>query len=202
MFHTPLYGLRADCRQSAGRARWPAHPGYRQNRPQKAPHGDRQDSKAFLSQPSFLSRLGRLVTFRRGGFALARISSDHCQQMCRMQISDRWVGKNCEICGLGRSPGFCQERVAAWVRARPNSVRRSDWNGSLIRAVPRLRSVLSIVATDLFAWIPTALTLNPQPNCAQLCPCLQRLSVLVWSVRAPGWPKKSFLGWGSSRRTR
>jgi len=100
MFHTPLYGLRADCRQSAGRARWPAHPGYRQNRPQKAPHGDRQDSKAFLSQPSFLSRLGRLVTFRRGGFALARISSDHCQQMCRMQISDRWVGKNCEICGL------------------------------------------------------------------------------------------------------
>ena len=100
MFHTPLYGLRADCRQSAGRARWPAHPGYRQNRPQKAPHGDRQDSKAFLSQPSFLSRLGRLVTFRRGGFALARISNCHRQHRNRLLENSRGDGKNCEICGL------------------------------------------------------------------------------------------------------
>jgi hypothetical protein len=142
MFHTPLYGLRADCRQSAGRARWPAHPGYRQNRPQKAPHGDRQDSKAFLSQPSFLSRLGRLVTFRRGGFALARISSDHCQQMCRMQISDRWVGKNCEICGLGAyryrttmrsDPPSAGKRVFGGIAIPRHSP--GHWNASLSRHI-------------------------------------------------------------------
>jgi hypothetical protein len=33
MFHTLHCSLRADCRQSVGHACWPAHPGYRQNRP-------------------------------------------------------------------------------------------------------------------------------------------------------------------------
>jgi len=44
--------------------------------PRNAPQGDRQGSEAFLGRLSFLSRRGRMVSFRRGGFALARISLD------------------------------------------------------------------------------------------------------------------------------
>ena len=93
MFHILLCSLRADCRRSAGRARGPAHPGYRQNRPQNAPQENGQDSQAFLSQLSFHSGARCMVSFRRGGFAQARISLEYRQHRNRQQKNDRGDGK-------------------------------------------------------------------------------------------------------------
>jgi hypothetical protein len=51
--HTPLDSLRAYRRRSAGRACWPAHPGYWQNRPQHAPQGDQANVRGFLVPADF-----------------------------------------------------------------------------------------------------------------------------------------------------
>jgi len=71
MSHTLFDSLRADCRLTAGRARWPAHPGYRQNRPQNAPQENGQDSKALLSQPSFHSHARSHCLSSEGRFCIS-----------------------------------------------------------------------------------------------------------------------------------
>ena len=80
MSHTLFDSLRADCRLSAGRARWPAHPGYRQNRPQNAPQENGQDSKALLSQPSFHSHARSHCLSSEGRFC---IGSRHLEKRRR-----------------------------------------------------------------------------------------------------------------------
>jgi hypothetical protein len=101
MFHTSLGSLHADCRRCAGRVRWPAHPGYWQNRPRNAPQGGQANSLDFPG-PDNCSRLYTVASslFRGAVLNLARISLDYRHHRNRQQEDGHSDGEDCEICGL------------------------------------------------------------------------------------------------------
>jgi hypothetical protein len=147
MFHTSLGSLHADCRRCAGRVRWPAHPGYWQNRPRNAPQGGQANSLDFPG-PDNCSRLYTVASslFRGAVLNLARLFLDYRHHRNRQQEDGHSDGEDCEICGLGGSRSYLGNTIARFVYsckrrrtkelgpgASPNLLRRCE-RGSTARS--------------------------------------------------------------------